>query len=67
MQVNLDFIVENLDILFIKYQIVQIRNLTSTSKVLSFKTLEVTSPSEYVFHVKFNRPEKRNAMNPTFF
>ncbi|CAF0804643.1 unnamed protein product [Brachionus calyciflorus] len=40
---------------------------TSIDTNYNFKTLKVTAPSEYVFHVEFNRPERRNAMNPTFF
>lgn len=32
-----------------------------------FETLSVSNPHEYVYHVQFNRPEKRNAMNFTFF
>ena len=37
------------------------------SESLKFATLKVTSPHEYVYHVQFNRPEKRNAMSRTFF
>jgi delta(3,5)-delta(2,4)-dienoyl-CoA isomerase len=32
-----------------------------------FETLRVTVPSEYVYHVEINRPEKRNAMNKAFW
>lgn len=32
-----------------------------------FKTILVTNPYEYVFHVQFNRPEKRNSMNFQYF
>lgn len=44
-----------------------IANASTAANNLTFKTLEVTNPSEYVFHVKLNRPDKRNAMNPTLF
>lgn len=40
---------------------------TSIESNYNFKTLKVSAPSEYVYHVEFNRPERRNAMNPTFF
>lgn len=33
----------------------------------SFKTLKVHKPAEFVYQVELNRPEKRNAMNPTFW
>jgi hypothetical protein len=39
----------------------------SSSTDYKYETLLVTNPSEYVFHVEFNRPEKRNAMNFSFF
>jgi len=32
-----------------------------------FETLSVTEPSEFVYHVEISRPEKRNAMNMTFY
>jgi len=32
-----------------------------------FETLKVTSPDQYVYHVEFNRPEKRNAINTDFW
>jgi delta(3,5)-delta(2,4)-dienoyl-CoA isomerase len=32
-----------------------------------FETLKVTSPNEFVYHVEINRPDKRNAMNQTFW
>ncbi|XP_028137611.2 delta(3,5)-Delta(2,4)-dienoyl-CoA isomerase, mitochondrial [Diabrotica virgifera virgifera] len=40
-------------------------NLIGTSKMssLAFKTLAVSVPKEFVYHVKLNRPEKRNAFN----
>ena len=34
---------------------------------MDFTTLKVTCPHENVYHVQLNRPEKRNAMSPTFF
>lgn len=40
---------------------------SNTKQTYDFKTLKVTNPDEFVFHVEFNRPEKRNAMSPTFF
>ena len=42
---------------------------TQAGSDLTFKTLKVTEvkDSNGVFHVEFNRPEKRNAMNPTWF
>lgn len=40
---------------------------TAVKATYEYKTLKVTNPHEYVFHVEMNRPEKRNAMNPTFF
>ena len=45
------------------------RKLSDAAKGISynFKTLNVTSPHEHVYHVELNRPESRNAMNPTFF
>jgi len=33
----------------------------------NFEMLNVTEPSEFVYHVEMNRPEKRNAMNKTFW
>ena len=33
----------------------------------SFETLVVSQPAEHVYHVELNRPEKRNAMNDTFW
>lgn len=45
-----------------------IRQLSSSADSdYSFKTLRVSVPSEFVYHVEFNRPERRNAMNPSFF
>lgn len=32
-----------------------------------YETLKVTNPHEYVYHVQMNRPNKRNALNPTSF
>jgi hypothetical protein len=45
-----------------------IRKLSSSIKQsYEFATLNVTNPHEFIFQVQMNRPEKRNAMNPTFF
>lgn len=33
----------------------------------AYETLALSSPEEHVVQVEFNRPEKRNAMNKTFF
>lgn len=45
------------------------RNLSNAASNSSynFTTLKVSSPHEYVFHVEFNRPEKRNALNRACF
>lgn len=43
-----------------------VRNSSNESN-LEFSTLKITNPHEFVFHVQMNRPEKRNAMNATFF
>ena len=32
-----------------------------------FETLELTQPRDHVYQVNINRPEKRNAMNQTFW
>lgn len=40
---------------------------TMTSSAYKFETLNVTEPSEFVYHVEINRPDKRNAMNKTFW
>jgi len=40
---------------------------TMASSTYEFETLNVTKPSEFVYHVEINRPEKRNAMNMTFW
>ena len=40
---------------------------TAVKDIYKFETLSVTNPHEFVYHVEFNRPEKRNAMNFTFF
>lgn len=45
--------------------IMPIRKLSNSNS--EFETLKVTTPYEHVYHVQINRPEKRNAMNPTFF
>jgi len=37
------------------------------SSTYEFETLNVTEPSEFVYYVEINRPEKRNAMNMTFW
>jgi len=38
-----------------------------TSSAYRFETLNVTEPLEFVYHVEINRPEKRNAMDKTFW
>jgi len=40
---------------------------TITLSAYKFETLNVTEPSEFVYHVEINRPEKRNAMDKTFW
>ena len=40
---------------------------TMSLSTYKFETLNVTEPSEFVYHVEINRPEKRNAMNMTFW
>jgi len=40
---------------------------TMTSSAYKFETLNVTEPSEFVYHVEINRPDKRNSMNKTFW
>lgn len=40
---------------------------TMATSAYKFETLNVTEPSEFVYHVEINRPEKRNAMNKTFW
>lgn len=42
------------------------RNYTTVQRNM-YKTLEVTEPSQYVFKVQLNRPEKSNAMNRDFW
>jgi len=46
-----------------------IRRMLSTAQLdhYKFETLKISNPHEFVFHVEFNRPEKRNAMNFAFF
>lgn len=49
-----------------------VRRLSSTApqnndSQYRFQTLAVSTPHEFVKHVELNRPEKRNAMNATFF
>lgn len=44
-----------------------IRNMSSNPPSLAFTTLIVSSPSDYVYHVELNRPEKRNAINNTMW
>lgn len=43
-----------------------IRKLSEDSQQ-KYETLKVTSPHDYVYHIQINRPQTRNAMNPTFF
>ena len=45
---------------------VLISRMLSTQEY-KFETLEVTKPRDHVFQVNINRPEKRNAMNQTFW
>jgi len=40
---------------------------TMALSAYKFETLAVTEPSQFVYHVEINRPEKRNAMNKTFW
>jgi len=40
---------------------------TITSSAYKFETLNVTELSEFVYHVEINRPDKRNAMDKTFW
>ena len=40
---------------------------TGTNALPQYETLSLSSPQEYVVQVELNRPEKRNAMNKTFF
>lgn len=40
-----------------------VRNMSSSSTNLNLKTLSVTSPKPFVFHVELNRPDKYNAFN----
>merc|ERR1712137_368033 len=45
------------------------RNAVAMSSLANYKfeTLQVTSPSEFVYHVQLNRPKKLNAMNSAFW
>jgi enoyl-CoA hydratase/carnithine racemase len=36
-------------------------------KAPQYETIEVVKPSQYIWHVRFNRPKKLNAMNRQFF
>ncbi len=54
-------------IIYLKKDILTNQSVRRLSESLKFATLKVTNPHEYVYHVQFNRPEKRNAMNPNFF
>ncbi|XP_003385723.3 PREDICTED: delta(3,5)-Delta(2,4)-dienoyl-CoA isomerase, mitochondrial-like [Amphimedon queenslandica] len=38
-----------------------------TNALPEYETLSLSSPQEYVVQVELNRPERRNAMNKTFF
>ena len=40
---------------------------TMALSAYKFETLNVTEPSEFVYHVELNRPDKRNAMDKTFW
>jgi len=39
----------------------------SSTAAYTFETLAVSKPEEHVIQVELNRPEKRNAMNQTFW
>lgn len=39
----------------------------STDKDIQFKTLNVSVPKPFVYHVELNRPDKLNAMNNTMW
>ena len=39
----------------------------NSSEPYTFETLAVSKPQEHVVQVELNRPEKRNAMNKTFW
>jgi len=41
--------------------------LSNVRMLSEFKTLKVNKPSEWVYNVELNRPEKRNAMNTVFW
>lgn len=40
---------------------------SSSLSQYKYETLKVSSPTEFVYHVEINRPEKRNAMNLPFW
>jgi len=44
-----------------------VRGMAATVSQYSFESLKVTKPSDFVYHVEINRPEKRNAMNTAFW
>lgn len=41
--------------------------MSTSGGLPAYETLVLSSPEEHVVQVEFNRPEKRNAMNKTFF
>lgn len=64
------FLLKNVITIFYSFFIGNlIQRMLSTDQLENYKfeTLKVTNPHEFVFHVEFNRPEKRNAMNFAFF
>lgn len=40
---------------------------TSSKDNIQFETLSVSVPSEFVYHVQLNRPDKMNAINHTMW
>lgn len=40
-----------------------VRNLLKMSTISNFEGISVKVPHEFVYHVEFNRPDKRNAIN----
>uniref|UniRef100_A0A2C9JJ34 Delta(3,5)-Delta(2,4)-dienoyl-CoA isomerase, mitochondrial n=1 Tax=Biomphalaria glabrata TaxID=6526 RepID=A0A2C9JJ34_BIOGL len=45
---------------------IQAKAMTSTTGY-EFETLKITSPKQFIKNVELNRPDKRNAMNTTFW
>ena len=40
---------------------------TASTMETSYETLRLSKPADFVCQVELNRPDKRNAMNPTFW